>query len=82
MQHQKAAYNLIQLVKAVEASFECLEPIILRFVWITLKACKIEVMKKKGGIDYHIPRMRKTKLAREDRLLMYLTINEELIYEH
>ena len=38
-------------------------------------------MKKLGGIDYHIPHMNKTKLAREGRLPDYLTVRKEIIYE-
>ena len=61
--------------------FEALELHTLRFIWIILQACKVEVLKKLGGIDYHIPHMNKTKLAREGRLPDYLTVRKEIIYE-
>ena len=62
-------------------AFEALEHHTLRYVWITLHACKVEVLKKLGGIDYHIPHMNKSKLAREGRLPDYLTVRKEIIYE-
>ena len=39
---------------AVNAAFESLQPNALKFVWITLQTCKVEVIKNLGGIDYHI----------------------------
>ena len=62
-------------------AFEALEHHTLRYVWITLQACKVEVLKKLGGIDYHIPHMNKSKLAREGRLPDYLIVKNEIIYE-
>ena len=62
-------------------AFEALEYHTLTFVWITLQACKVEVMKKLGGIDYHIPHINKTKLAKEGRLPDCLTIRKEIIYD-
>ena len=62
-------------------AFEALEHTTLRFVYITLQVCKVEVMKKLGGIDYHIPHMNKIKLAREGRLPGYLTIRKEIIHK-
>ena len=53
----------------MKGAFEALKHNTLRFVWITLQAYKVEVMKKLGGIEYLIPHMNKTKLAREKRLL-------------
>ena len=62
-------------------AFEALEHHILRYVWITLQACKVEVLKIVGGIDYHIPHMNKSKLARERRVPDYLIVRKEIIYE-
>ena len=39
------------------------------------------MIKKLGGIDYHIPLMNKTKLAREGRLPNYLSERKEIIYK-
>ena len=71
LQHQKAAYNYTELVRAVTGAFEALEHHTLRYVWITLQACKVEVLKKLGDIDYHIPHINKSKLVREGRLPDY-----------
>ena len=63
------------------SAFEALEHHTLRYVWITSQTCKVEVLKKLCGIDYHIPHMNKSKLAREGRLPDYLTVRKEIIYE-
>ena len=64
LQYQKVSYNVTQLVKAVNNAFQNLSPQCLRFVFITLQACMIEVMRRQRGFDYHIPHMNKTKAAR------------------
>ena len=61
LQYQKVAYNVTQLLRAVNNAFDNLSPQCLRFVFITLQACMIEIMKRQGGFDYHIPHMNKTK---------------------
>ncbi|XP_057526369.1 uncharacterized protein LOC130805603 [Amaranthus tricolor] len=81
LQHKKSTYNYAQLVNAVSAAFDNLQPNTLKYVWITLQACKVEVIKKLGGIDYDIPHMRKSKLAREGRLPHCLGVQKEIIYE-
>ena len=65
----------------MNATFKSLQPNALKFVWITLQACKVEVIKNLGGIDYHIPHMNKSKLAREGRLPHCLRVRKEIIYE-
>ncbi|XP_057538153.1 uncharacterized protein LOC130815683 [Amaranthus tricolor] len=81
LQYQKSAYNVKELLKAVNNAFQNLSPQCLRFVFITLQACMIEVMKKQGGFDYHIPHMNKTKAAREGTLPDYLTIDKQLVVD-
>ncbi|XP_057543524.1 uncharacterized protein LOC130821758 [Amaranthus tricolor] len=51
LQHQKSAYNYAQLINTVSAAFNNLHPNALKYVWIILQACKVEVIKKLGGID-------------------------------
>ena len=62
-------------------AFEALKHTTLRFVWLTLQVSKIEVMKKLGGINYHIPHVNKIKLAREGRLPTYLTVRKEINHD-
>ncbi|XP_057546083.1 uncharacterized protein LOC130825070 [Amaranthus tricolor] len=81
LQFQKAAYNVRQLLRAVNLAFENLNPQSLRFVFITLQACMIEVMKRKGGFDYHIPHMNKTKQARDRTLPDYLSVDKVLVVD-
>ena len=62
-------------------AFDNLSPQCLRFVFITLQACMIEVMKRQGGFDYHIPHMNKTKATREGTLPNYLSVDKQLVVE-
>ena len=39
----------------------------------------IEVIKRQGGIHYHIPHMNKTKAARERTLPNYLSVDKQLV---
>ncbi|XP_057530102.1 uncharacterized protein LOC130808661 [Amaranthus tricolor] len=81
LQFQKAAYNVRQLLKAVNLAFKNLNPQSLRFMFITLQACMIEVIKRKVGFDYHIPHMNKTKQAREGTLPDYLSVDKVLVFD-
>ena len=62
-------------------AFDNLSPHCLRFVFITLQVCMVEVMKRQGGIDYHIPHMNKTKATREGTLPDYLSVDKQLVVE-
>ena len=62
-------------------AFDNLSPQCLRFVFITLQACMIEVMERLGGIDYHISHMNKTKTARERTLPDYLSVEKQLVVD-
>ena len=48
-------------------------------MFVTLQACMMEVMKRLGGIDYHIPHMNKTKATREGTLPDYLSVDKQLV---
>ncbi|XP_057518480.1 uncharacterized protein LOC130799400 [Amaranthus tricolor] len=71
----------LELLRAVNNAFQNLSPQCLRFVFNTLQACMIEVMKRQGGFDYHIPHMNKTKAAREGTLPDYLSIDKQLVVD-
>ncbi|XP_057526415.1 uncharacterized protein LOC130805649 [Amaranthus tricolor] len=72
----------MNLLRAVNNAFENLSPQCLKFVFITLQACIIEVMKRQGGFDYQIPHMNKTKAAREGTLPNYLSIDKHWLLIH
>ena len=82
LQFQKAAYNVRQLLRAVNLAFENLNPQSLRFVLITLQDCMIEVIKRKSGFDYRIPHMNKTKQVREETLLDQLSMTKAQLLNH
>ncbi|XP_074284300.1 uncharacterized protein LOC141608853 [Silene latifolia] len=79
LQQKEKANTLQQLVDNVMQAYEQLEAIKLNYVFITLQACMMEIMQLKGGIDYPIPHMHKSKLAAQGLLPEYLTANTELV---
>ncbi|XP_074314922.1 uncharacterized protein LOC141651095 [Silene latifolia] len=81
LQQRKNAYKLDKLVVEVNNAFEKLEVIKLNYVFITLQACMIEVLKRKGGNDYPLPHMHKSKLAAAGLLPDYLTADLNLVQE-
>ncbi|XP_074310262.1 uncharacterized protein LOC141646106 [Silene latifolia] len=66
LQQKEKANTLQQLVDNVMQAYEQLEAIKLNYVFITLQACMMEIMQLKGGIDYPIPHMHKSKLAAQE----------------
>ncbi|XP_074313615.1 uncharacterized protein LOC141648797 [Silene latifolia] len=81
LQQRTNAYKLDKLVVEVNNAFEKLEVIKLNYVFITLQACMIEVLKRKGGNDYPLPHMHKSKLAAAGLLPDYLTADLDLVRE-
>ncbi|XP_074293268.1 uncharacterized protein LOC141620245 [Silene latifolia] len=81
LQQRTNCYKLDKLVIEVNKAFANLEVIKLKYVFITLQACMLEVMKRKGGNDYPLPHMHKTKLAAAGMLPEYLTADIHLVNE-
>ncbi|XP_074267251.1 uncharacterized protein LOC141590573 [Silene latifolia] len=81
LSNKKKAIKLDELINNTIKAYEEQDALKLKYVWITLQACMVEVMKKKGGIDYPIPHMHKTKLAAQGLLPEYLDANIDLVKE-
>ncbi|XP_074297024.1 uncharacterized protein LOC141627697 [Silene latifolia] len=81
LQQRTNCYKLDKLAIEVNKAFANLEVIELKYVFITLQACLLEVMKRKGGNDYPLPHMHKTKLAAAGMLPEYLTADIHLVNE-
>ncbi|XP_074300730.1 uncharacterized protein LOC141632037 [Silene latifolia] len=63
LQQKKKAIKLDELIHNTIQAYEEQDVLKLNYVWITLQACMLEIMKRKGGIDYPVPHMHKTKLV-------------------
>ncbi|XP_074293170.1 uncharacterized protein LOC141620117 [Silene latifolia] len=79
LQQKEKSNTLQELLDNVMKAYEELEVIKLNYVFITLQACMLEIMQLKGGIDYPIPHMHKSKLASQSLLPEYLDANTELV---
>jgi hypothetical protein len=67
LQQQQSARNIDELIETVVKSFNDLSHEKLNDVFLTLQQCFIEVIKHRGGNDYRIPHMSKSRLRREGR---------------
>ncbi|XP_074283005.1 uncharacterized protein LOC141607550 [Silene latifolia] len=81
LQQKKKAIKLDELIQNTVTAYIEQDPLKLKYVWITLQACMLEIMRKKGGIDYPVPHMHKTKLAAAGLLPEYLNANMDLVKE-
>ncbi|XP_074287904.1 uncharacterized protein LOC141613067 [Silene latifolia] len=64
LQQKKKSKVVSELVENTTKAFDDLEVIKLNYVFITLQACMLEIMQLKGGNDYPVPHMHKSKLAK------------------
>lgn len=81
LQHQCAPSNMAELVKAVEESFAALSRDKLDYIFLSLQACMLEVLKEKGGNKYKLPHLGKAKLSREDKLPKNLICPEKVLID-
>ncbi|XP_074277166.1 uncharacterized protein LOC141600811 [Silene latifolia] len=81
LQQKKKSRILKDLVDNTMKAYEELEVIKLNYVFITLQACMLDIMKRKGCNDYPVPHMHKSKLAAAGLLPEYLNADIELVKE-
>ncbi|XP_074321429.1 uncharacterized protein LOC141657936 [Silene latifolia] len=79
LQQKKKSKVVKDLVDNTMKAFEELEVKKLNYVFITLQACMLEIMKLKGGNDYPLPHMHKSKLAAAGLLPDYLNADIEMV---
>ncbi|XP_074289426.1 uncharacterized protein LOC141614577 [Silene latifolia] len=81
LQQKKKSIKLDELIQNTLTAYIEQDSLKLKYVWITVQACMLEIMKKKDGIDYSVPHMHKTKLAAAGLLPEYLNANMDLVKE-
>ncbi|XP_074266732.1 uncharacterized protein LOC141590013 [Silene latifolia] len=81
LSNKKKTIKLDELIHNTVTAYEEQDVLKLNYVWITLQTCMLEIMKKKGGIDYPVPHMHKSKLAAAGLLPDYLNANIDLVKE-
>ena len=79
LQVQTACKIIVELIKAVEKSFEELYAVTLDNVFLSLQDCMIEIMKVRGHNSYKLPHMGKAALRRADQLPHNLEVPAELV---
>ncbi|VFQ79249.1 unnamed protein product [Cuscuta campestris] len=78
--NQAAPRSLADLVLAVTIAFEELSHDTLNRVFLTLQGVMGEVLQNKGGNQFKIPHMNKTKMAREGTLPQNLGVSPEVYH--
>ncbi|VFQ76577.1 unnamed protein product [Cuscuta campestris] len=80
LQDQAAPRSLANLVLAITTAFEELSHDTLNRVFLTLQGVMGEVLNNKGGNQFKIPHMNKTKMAREGTLPQNLGVSSEVYH--
>lgn len=81
LQQQEVCRNADDLVQAVVASFNKLEPMTLNKVFLSLQCCLQEIIKVKGHNTYKLAHMRKNALIAQDALPVDLEVSQDLVRE-
>ncbi|XP_074300538.1 uncharacterized protein LOC141631814 [Silene latifolia] len=81
LQSTKPAATIDELVKNVTDAWEEEEHECLDDVWLSLQACMIGIMKRKGHNDYPLPHLKKQAQRRQGTQPRDLTVDDELVRE-
>lgn len=78
LQHQRPSTTVDGLLQTVKNSFESLDKESLESIFLTLQACTLEMLKRKGNNDYTLPHLGKKKLSHEGKLPDNLSCPEKV----
>ncbi|KAK9664743.1 hypothetical protein RND81_14G064800 [Saponaria officinalis] len=81
LQSSKPAKTVDELVKNVQEAYENQHANCLNDVWLSLQACMVEIMKRKGHNDYRLPHLQKAAARRAGTLPRDLIVSEDLVAE-
>ncbi|GKC88696.1 hypothetical protein Tco_1149345 [Tanacetum coccineum] len=81
LQEQEVLGNIDELVHAVQTSFERMQSNELNNVFLTLQTCMKEIIKIRGGNNYHVPHIGKRRLERQGNLPLQIECDQDLISE-
>ncbi|XP_074289597.1 uncharacterized protein LOC141614750 [Silene latifolia] len=81
LQDENPAMTVDELVTNVTEAYEAETALTLDNVWLSLQACMVEIMKKKGHNDYPLPHLAKGAQRRQGTLPRDLQADEELVRE-
>ncbi|XP_057795059.1 uncharacterized protein LOC131011288 [Salvia miltiorrhiza] len=79
LQDDNTAKTVDDLLANVVRAFEELTPQTLNNVFLTLQGCYSEMLKVKGGNDYKIPHMNKSRLQRMGQLPESIEVDPQLV---
>ena len=72
--------DALDLIEKVKQAYEEYDPRKLNRMWLTHQQCMNETLKCNGGNEYKLPHMNKTKLERENKLPVRLTVHGNAEY--
>ncbi|XP_074300456.1 uncharacterized protein LOC141631721 [Silene latifolia] len=81
LQDENPAKTVEELVKNVIQSYEDETFETLDNVWLSLQACMVEIMQKRGHNNYPLPHLAKAGQRRQGTLPRDLQVNEDLVKE-
>ncbi|KAL4580311.1 hypothetical protein LXL04_016501 [Taraxacum kok-saghyz] len=81
LQEQEVLHTVDELVYVVQTSFDKMQSHELNNVFLTLQTCMKEIIKIRGGNNYRIPHIGKSRLERQGNLPIQIECEESLIDE-
>ncbi|XP_074290311.1 uncharacterized protein LOC141617040 [Silene latifolia] len=81
IQDENPAKTVEQLVQNVTEAYEAETAETLDNVFLSLQACMVEIMQKRGHNNYPLPHLAKAAQRRQGTLPRDLTVNEDLVKE-
>ncbi|KAK9668400.1 hypothetical protein RND81_13G057600 [Saponaria officinalis] len=81
LQTKKNAKTVDELIRNVEKAWEEEKADCLNDMWLSLQACMLEIMKRRGQNDYKLPHLKKQTLRRQGILPTNLEANDVLVKE-
>ncbi|XP_074276905.1 uncharacterized protein LOC141600560 [Silene latifolia] len=81
LQDENPAKTVEELVKKVTEAYESETVETLDNVFLSLQACMVEIMKKRGHNNYPLPHLAKAAQRRQGTLPRDLTVDEDLVKE-
>ncbi|KAK9705642.1 hypothetical protein RND81_07G072700 [Saponaria officinalis] len=79
LQSSKTAKTVDELVANVTEAFENQKAQCLDDVWLSLQACMVEIMKRRGHNDYKLPHLKKVAARQAGTLQRDLVVSEDLV---
>ncbi|ETN03608.1 hypothetical protein PPTG_15590 [Phytophthora nicotianae INRA-310] len=78
LQHRLPRKGIAALIASVKEAYRNMKTDTVDYIFLSLQACMLEILRQKGGNLYKIPHLGKAKLRRAKRLPVSLSCSRDL----